>query len=557
MSKINFLSLGGLGENGMNLYLLIIDEKIFVLDAGIKYPTKDQYGVDYILPDLTYLREHKENIVGLFLSHGHDQAIGAVSHILKEFNIPVYGSKFTLAIVKDDLIDHDLNIKDYKLVQFPNKPLYFDKIKVTSFSTTHNIPESMGYIFHTNDGPIIYTGEYCLNQNVTKEYETDFKNLVEVSSKKPLMLISESLGADKNKSNGDYYAFMHKLNYCFKSSKGRMIFSIYSSDLRRIQTIIDLALKYNKKIAIIGRKTQRIVDIGINLGYIKVPLDSFVNLRYIDDKNTNNDKDLVVLVTGVRHEPFYMLQRMCKKLDRLIHINKDDTVIILTLPNPTVEKMAARTLDLLYRNDVTMFNIDKNILESSHAYAEEIKLLYNMVKPKYSIPVIGEYRHQYAHKNICKQLGYSDENIILLDKGEMIEFIDGNYVSKKQTISLKEVLSDGLIAGDVNDVVLREREILSLDGIVLINANIDTRKRLINYGPEIISKGFVYVKDSEELFLGIKEIFNKITDKYFKLKYIVWNDYKQELKQEVSKYLFKETKKNPFIIPVIIASEKN
>ncbi len=556
MSKIIAGALGGLGEKGKNMYVVEVDQDIFILDAGIKYPSVELLGIDTIIPDFSYLVENKNRIRGLFITHCHIEHIGAIPHLLKEIDVPIYGTSFTNALISDLLLENDYKLDDVKLITVNNNTtLKFQSSSVSFFATTHNIPESIAIVIETKDGSIVYTGNYTFDQNVDKKYQTNFARLNEVAKKKVLCLMTESYGADQFGNPAHHYELMHKLNGVFSNASGRIIVSLFSSDLLRIQKVIDLAISYQKKIAIIGRKTQRIVDVAVKLGYLEIPKDVLVNLRYIDEKNDNLDDNLVVLVTGDRHEPFFMLQRMCKKIDRLIHVSESDNVIILTLPIQGTEKMSARTLDVLYRTGAKVTLFDKSKLPISHATSEEVKMMINILKPKYIFPVIGEYRHQYYVRKIALEMGYNDENIIMGDLGN--GFVFNNKVLDGAIADLKanEVLIDGSMAGDVNDVVLRDRELLSEDGVLLIVANISPKTKKVLSGPEIVSKGFVHIKDMEHINNDIKTIFDNVVSKYLVNKYINWADLKNDLKTEVNKYLYKETKRNPITIPVIISTD--
>ena len=556
MSKIKFFALGGLGENGKNMYCLDINNKIFILDAGLKYPSHELFGVDSIVPDFEYLEQNISRIKGIFLSHGHEDHIGAVPKLLKTVNVPIYASYFTLALLKDLITDQGLNINDYKFNQVTcDKSEKFGDILVDFYHVTHSIPESLGIAISTPDGVIIYAPDFTFDQNVSGAYKTDFLKLSSIAGKKVLALLVESLGAERVGQTHNSDALDYALNQAFYKAESRIIVSAFSTDLNRIQKIIDISLKYNRTIAIIGRKTQRTVDIAVNLGYLKIPKDKLTSLRFIDDKNKNELKDSVILVSGDRHEPFYMLQRMVKKLDRLIHINKDDTIILMTPPVPGTEKIAARTLDILYRFDTNVIKIDKKILPPSHASSEEIKLLINILQPKYIIPVVGEYRHQYALKKLCTQLGYDEENVFSLDNGDVVEFEKGIGIKTKTKITSGDILVDGILDGDLSNVVLRDRELLSEDGVLLIIANVDARHKKIVSVPEVVSRGFVYMKENKDLIEDVEKIFFKVSEKILNGKYIDWRVYNKALKDEISKFLYRETKRRPIVIPVIIDTQ--
>lgn len=558
MSEIRFFALGGLGENGKNMYVVDVDRQYFILDAGLKYPTQELYGVDEIIPNYKMFINIKDRVKGIFLSHAHEDHIGALPHILKELNVPVYATPFTMEIVKDALLEKDFKLKDLTLHTIDhNSIIRFGNVKITFFSTTHSIPESIGIAIHTLDGLIVYTSDFTFAQHSDPKYQTDFQKINELGQKNVIALLPESLGSTLVQDGGIFNALTHKINSVYANAEGRIIVSLFSSDLQKIQRIVDISLKHHKKIAIIGRRAQRIVDIAIEKGYLVIPKHALVNLKFIDDKNKNDANNLVCLVTGSRHEPFYMLQRMCRKQDRLIHITENDTILIMTSPVPGTEKMAARTLDVLYRSEAHIEVVDKRLLASNHATAEELKMMINLLRPKYIIPTIGEYRHQYGVKQLALQMNYKEENIFLLDNGDAVNFIKGKeaFVSTNE-IKTGEILIDGTAVGDVNDYVMRDRELLASDGMLLIIANINAKLKTVLGTPKIVSKGFVHLHENESMMDEILAIFDRITDKVLKDKYINWNEYKSQVRDEVSKYVYQSSRRRPITIPVIISTEK-
>ena len=556
MSKINFFALGGIQENGKNLYVLDIDDKLFILDCGLKYPTSELYGIDIIVNDLSYLEENKDRIQGLFLSHAHDDHIGGVSHLLRVKDIKVYGSKFTLAVLKEKLAEDDFEPKEEQFVVVsPKTALLFDDITIRFFEVSHNIPESYGIAVKTPDGYLIYTSNYNFDQNSKINYAHMIRSLAVFAKDGVLALFTESLGANNEQSRGTILEFKLRITNLISQSKNRIIFSLFSSDILKIQQICDIAIAHNKKIAIIGRKTQKIVNQAITLGYLNIPDENFANLRYIDEKNKNNDKDLVVLVTGERHEPYFMLQRMTKGIDRLIHLEPTDTVVILTNPYLGTEKMAARTLDIIYHVTSNVKEFSQSLLPQINANREEIKQMINILKPRYIVPVIGEYRHQYALRIVANCIGYPDDRVIILDNGDILSFENGKYVGITGEVPSNEVLIDGKAFKDVGDVVMRDRELLADDGVLLITANVNPRTKTILVGPEIITKGFIYAKENEEIIQNIKEIFMIVSSKFLVTKFINWSEFKTEIKKEISNYIYKNTKRNPIIIPVLISTD--
>lgn len=556
MSKVNIFSLGGLQEDGKNLYVVEINQKLFILDAGLKYPTSELYGVDIIVNDISYLIENKNRIVGIFLSHGHDDHIGGVYHILKEFSVPIFASKFTMAILMDKLKEENFeyNPELFKVVT-SKTALKLSGTEIRFFEVAHNIPDCLGIALKTDEGYIIYTGNYSFDQNSRIDYAHMYRALAIFAKEGVLALLTDSLGADNDQSRGTILEFKLRITNILSQAKSRVIFTLFSSDILRIQQIVNIALEQNKKIAIIGRKTQRIVNQAMQLGYLNIPEESLANLRYIDDNNQNNDKDLVVLVTGERHEPYFMLQRMAKHIDRLIHLEKEDTIVILTNPYLGTEKMAARTMDIIYKVTTNVKEFSKNLLPFASANREEIKQMINMVEPKYVIPVIGEYRHQYSMRIIADCIDYDMDRVLILDNGDIATFEDGNYVGITGDVPTGEVLIDGKAFKDVSDVVMRDRELLAKDGVLMVCANINPKTKAVVAGPEIVAKGFAYINENEDLKNEILDIFKKVSIKFLVNKFINWSEYKNTLKTELSHAIFKKSKRSPIIIPVLISTD--
>lgn len=556
MAKINIFSLGGLQEDGKNLYVVEINNKLFVLDAGLKYPNAELYGVDIIVNDISYLIENKSRVVGIFLTHAHDDHIGGVYHILKEMKVPVFASKFTMAVLQDRLKDEELVMEEKQFVTVTNRTVIpVGNVEVRFFEVAHNVPDSLGIAIKTEDGYIIYTGNYNFDQNSKINYAHMYRQLAIFARDGVLALLTDSLGSSNEQSRGTILEFKLRITNLISNSKNRLVFSLFSSDILRIQQIINIALEHNKKIAIIGRKTQRIVNKAMELGYLSIPEENLANLRYIDDKNKNDDKDLVVLVTGERHEPYFMLQRMAKHIDRLINLEPTDTIVILTNPYLGTEKMAARTMDYVYKITTDVKEFSSNLLPNPSANREEIKQMINILLPKYVIPVIGEYRHQYALRVVADCIGYTDDKVIILDNGDIATFENGKYVGVTGDVPVGEVMIDGKAFKDVGDVVMRDRELLASDGVLMICANINPKTKALVAGPEIVSKGFLYLSENEELSKEILEVFKKVSIKYLVNKFVNWSEYKNTLKTELSHLIFKKTKHNPIIIPVLISTD--
>ena len=510
------------------------------------------YGVDGVIPDFTYLVEHKENIQGLFLTHGHDEHMGAVVELLKRINIPVFATHFTISNVEWDLENHNIDKTNYKLYRINDeKELKFGDVTVKFFATTHSIPESVGIAIVTVDGTIVYAPDFIFSSSIDASYETNYKRLTNINDGNVLLLASESLGVyNLDRVNNDF-AFFTNVNDALLKAK-RIIFSMYSNDLNRIQKVIDLCVKNNRKIAIIGRNTQRLVSVGMTTGYLKIPQENFVNLRFMDDFNDNNDKNLAVIIAGSRHEPYFMLQRMMTNQDRLIKITREDTVVIISPPIVGTERISTRTKDQLSKAGCRVINIGKNILKSSHADSEDLMMMYQIIKPKYIMPIEGEYRHEYTQKNIAISAGYKEENIIIIDNGEVIGFVDGVLSRSFDQVKTSDVLIDGSIVGDINEIVLRDRETFSSQGAVMVVTNIDSVRHRIMSGPLVKTVGFGNELEKEIIDAVTSITYDIIFKEIQTHELFDWEELKNKVKEAVDYEIKSITRKEPVIIPVII-----
>lgn len=556
--KIHIYALGGLGENGKNMYVIEIDEAIFILDAGIKYPTNELYGIDEIVPDYRILNHKKDNIKGFFMSHAHEDHIGALTHMIKELNAPIYATPFTMEIIKDNFKEKKLNLNNFEFVEISHRSAFkFDEATVSFIKTTHSIPESVAIVLETKEGSIIYTSDFNLNQSNDEYYQTDFKKISELAQKNVLLLMIESLGAVLPTDGSKDDKLTREITNVFQKTNDRIIVSLFSSDLQKIQKVINISLKFEKKIAIIGRKAQRIVDIALKLGYLNIPSERLVNLKYIDEHNKNDDPDLVCLVTGDRHEPFYMLQRMVNKSDRLINITDSDTILVVTSPIPGTEKMAAKTLDTLYRTEANIVVINKDLLTINHATKDEVKMMISLTQPKYIMPVIGDYRMQFEVREIAKEMGYQNEDVFLLDNGDLLKFTNGNPITQKNRFRQGDILIDGSSIGDINDIVIHDRELLSQDGVLIIVGHINPIEKQIKGEIKLITKGFLIEEDVKIIEKEVKVIFQNECLKHFQNKYINWNELKLSIRDEINRYLFQVLRKRPVTVPVLISTEQS
>ncbi len=553
MSKIKISALGGMGENGKNMFIVEVDNRIFILDAGLKYPEIDMYGIDAVIPDITYLVENKERIEGIFISHGHEDHIGALPYILKNINLRVYATHFTICLIESLLQEHNMNKSRYKLYRInDNKKLTFGDVEVNFYNTTHSIPESVGIVISTADGKIVYAPDFNFGIEKNAKYLTSFDKITEFSKDGVLAVLSESIGiSDIDRTTTDL-VFEHSFKSMLDNNAHRVFVSVFSTDLSRIQRIVDMSIEKNRKIAVMGRKGEEVIDIAIKSGYLKIPENSYHFFKPYDEERNQNELDnLVVLVTGIRNEPYNMLSRMCNGKDRFIRVTEKDLVVFVSDPIPGTLKNYLNTMDELYRKNVRVETISKKKLRTSHATSEDLYLLYSMLKPKYIYPIIGEYRHLYRHKDLLKSFGYEEHQIVLIDNG-MVSIIEDQHQAGLESIPTGDAYVDGTLVSNVSSNLVREREGLAKEGVVIVTAYLDMRRRTIVGMPIITTKGFVHSTSVETFNETISDFFNRMMKNALnKAKY----DKEQVIKslsEEMGKIVWRISKKRPIILPVLI-----
>lgn len=556
MANIKIMALGGLGEQGKNMYIVEINNDIFVLDAGLKYPEIDMYGVDAVVPDITYLIENKKRIQGIFLSHGHEDNIGAIPYLLKRIPVRVYGTHYTLSLVEDFLKTNKMDVKKFKLFRINDKKvLTFNDVTCSFFNTTHSVPESIGISLQTEDGSIVYATDFNFNPETEDYYKVSYEKITDIGKEKVLAVLAESVGTSSLGRPTDYSSFEYSLNNILNNTQKRVIIAGYSEDLLRVQKAINIALARGKKIAFIGKGSDRLVNFARNTNYINIDEDAIINLKYIDDNNKNMIEDLVVFVTGVRNEPYSALNRMAKCEDRLIHIEKGDSVVIMCPPKSGSELYVTNVINELYRSDASINVFEKKHLCGTHATNSDLKMLYSMLKPKFALPIKGEYRHMYDHSQVLIKMGYNKENILQLENGEMVEIVNGEIVNIEKHV-LTDVFINGSLVGGVNEKVIKDRETLAEEGAVIVNVSYDVRTRKLIGDPSIITRGFTYKLPDEQLHeivsnITVKIINNALLKKTFNLEQL-----KDVLQNEISNQLFRFTKHRPIIILSILELNK-
>ncbi|MBS4211827.1 ribonuclease J [Bacillus sp. FJAT-49825] len=546
--SIKIIGLGGIGEIGKNMYLVEVDKDIFVIDAGLMFPEEEMLGIDMVIPDITYLKENKDRVKAIFLTHGHEDHIGALSYILRQINVPVYGMKLTLALAGAKLKEQDFNGKANFIEIDSNMVLDLDTVQVSFFRTNHSIPDSVGVCIHTSEGIIVYTGDFKFDQAATRLYRPEIGKMAAIGEQGVLCLLSDSTEAEKPGYTTSEAIVERELSNAFYNAPGRIIAACFASDINRIQHIFNAAKENNRKVAVVGKSLERIYHIAMDLGYLEVADDLIIS---IDEIKNYQDKEIAVLMTGSQGEPIEALQKMAKQTHKLINIQPGDTVLIAASPLKGSEVFLFKTIDMLFRAGANVVSGKRPIHVSSHGSQEELKFMINLMKPKFFIPVHGEYRMLKAHRKIAMECGLRDEQISIPDRGDVVEWKDGKIAITGKVPS-GNVLIDGIGVGDVGNIVLRDRKLLSQDGILIVVVTLTKQEKKIAAGPEIISRGFVYVRESEKLMDDSTKLVRDIVERNIAKESFEWSSLKQEIRDELNRYLFEKTKRRPMILPIIM-----
>ena len=540
MSKIKVFSLGGLNENGKNTYIVEIDNKIFVLDCGLKYANDSMLGIDYIIPDYSYLVDNKDRIVGIFLTHAHPENIGGIRDLSEALpEVKIYCTKYTKKYLELD----GFNGNFYEIQ--PHKKISFDDLSVFPISVTHSVPDAVMYVINTKDGAICYTGDFIIDPSMKNKYNMDIGKIAYIGKQGVLLMMSDSVFSERP----GHTSPNHRLDSFFKDtinrSNGRVIFTVLPIHLFTIEEIFEAAKYSHRKIVVMGKKLQSVINMAISEGY----LEDYSDL--LGDLNNINDKNSILLVCDDKEKPYIAIDRIVNGYDKFITLNSDDTIVFAEPRYDENEKIIVKL-----ENDIAMLgantvSIPKDKEISLHASSEDLMLMIDLLKPKYYMPVEGEYRYMVNNANLADNLGVNSENIILKTNGEVVKIENKKIVECFDKIDINDVLIDGNTSDDIGELVIKDREMLSLNGIVLISATVDKNTKDILVGPEVTTRGFIYIKDSKEMIDNIKKISLEIIQNNINNNYVDYNNIKLEIRNELSKYFYRETECKPMIIAVI------
>lgn len=547
IEKLKVFALGGIGEIGKNMYVLEMEDSIYIMDTGVMIPEDGMLGIDMVIPDTTYLEDNKDKIQGIFLTHGHEEHMGGLAYILRKLKAPVYGTKFTLALAKE--LVNGLGSKgqvEFKEVD-DTTVLELPQTTVTFFRTNHSIPDSVGICFHTSQGAIVHTGDFKFDQSQLSQ-NADLGKIAEIGNKGVLCVLSDSTNAEKPGYTVSESVVKQEIADVTYNAKGRVFAACLSTNVGRIQQIVQAAVDSNRKLVVVSHPTDRNFTIATELEYLNIPDDLLVP---VNELGSLKDDNVVVLTIGTHSQLMSSLLKMAKGTHKHAQIKQQDIVMIAASPSPGTEVTVAKVIDKLYRAGAVVIYGQKKIHSSGHGCQEELKLMLNLLKPTYVIPIQGEFKMQRALSKVAESVGINKDNIFLLNKGEVVEFNKGTgkYAGK---VYAGNVLIDGLGVGDIGNIVLRDRRLLSQDGIMVVVVSISKSQKRIIAGPEILSRGFVYVRESEELLDRANAIVTEILDNAVKEQVLEWSSLKLKIRESLNQHLYEKTRRRPMILPIIM-----
>lgn len=549
-SNIKLIALGGVRENGKNLYVAEVDDSIFVLDVGLKYPENEQLGVDYVVPNMDYLFENKKRIAGVFLTHGHADAIGALPNLLADAKVPVFGSELTIELAKLFVKNNDAvkKFNDFHVID-ENTEIEFGKTVVSFFRTTHSIPESLGIVIKTRKGSIVYTGDFKFDQSASPSYATDFGRLAKIGREGVLALLSDSANADSSVQVASESEVGKEIEDTIADWDGRVIVAAVASNLSRIQQVFDAAAETGRRVVLTGFDIENIVRTAIRLKKL-----SLVDERLLikpKEMSKFEDHELIILETGRMGEPINGLRKMSIGRHRYVEIKEGDLIYIVTTPSIAKEAVVARVENMIYQAGGIVKLITQNLRVSGHANARDLQLMINLLQPKYLFPIQGEYRGLDAHAKAAMEVGMLPENIFIPKRGSIMEYDHGDFVPAG-AVSAGDVMIDGNAIGDVGNIVLRDRKVLSEDGIFIVALTVNRKEKEIISKAKVHTRGFVYVKKSRDILRESSDIINKTVEDYLAQDSFDWGELKGAVRDSLAKYLFDQTKRRPAILPVVM-----
>ena len=547
-NKVQIIPLGGLGEIGKNMTAFRYGDDMILIDAGLMFPEDDMLGIDLVIPDISYLIENQDKLKGIFLTHGHEDHIGALPYVMKQIDCPVYGTALTLGILEGRLKENGVSSENCRIIK-PGDKITAGAFKLDFIRVNHSIPDAIAIAINTPIGTIIHTGDFKIDHTPVDGQVTEFNKFAEYGDRGVLALLADSTNAERPGFTPSEKMVGKTFDDEFRYAKNRIIVATFSSNVHRIQQVIDAALKYDRKVAVIGRSMVNVVNIAKELGYLKAPEGEIID---IDETHNYTPDKIVIITTGSQGEPMSALTRMAMNDHKKVDIMPGDTVIISATPIPGNEKLVSRTIDHLYKLGAdVIYEKSNGVHVSGHASQEEIKLVHNLVRPKFFIPVHGEFRHLIKHANLAQSLGMPKENIVIAENGSVIE-LTKNSIGINGKVQAGKVLVDGLGVGDVGNIVLRDRRQLSQDGIMIVVVTIDKESCHVVSGPDIVSRGFVYVREAEGLMDEARDKVQLALEKCEENGVSEWSAIKSTVRDSLGRFLYERTRRRPMILPIIM-----
>ncbi|MFF2878906.1 ribonuclease J [Gottfriedia sp. NPDC057991] len=550
-SMLSVFALGGINEIGKNMYAIQFLKEIILIDCGSKFPDESLLGVDLIIPDITYLKENQEKIKGLFVTHGHEDHIGGIPYLLKQLNIPVYASRLTLGLIELKLKEHGLLGETELILIDSDSIIKFEHFSISFFKTNHSIPDCLGIVFETPEGTVVHTGDFKFDLTPVNNQYPDIHKMAEIGSKGVLLLLSESTNAERPGSTPSERIVGEHIVDAFMKAKRRVIISTFASNVHRVQQIVDASIITNRKIALLGRSMVNVVQVAMEQGYLSIPEGMLIDT---DEINNFAPESITILCTGSQGEPLAALARLANSSFRGVDIYPGDTVILAASPIPGNERSVSRIIDNFYNlgaNVIYGSGSSTGMHVSGHAYQEELKLMLTLMKPKYFIPIHGEYRMLHHHRSLAESVGVKRNNIFIIKNGDVVDILQSEAIQSRR-IPAGNIYVDGMGIGDVGNIVLRDRKQLAEDGMLVIVITINKMERKIISGPDTISRGFVYARDSESLLKEVNQIVTSSINELLDENKLQWGVMKQNIKKSLGQFLFTKTKRKPMILPIII-----
>ena len=549
-APLKIIPLGGLNEIGKNMYLYEMGNDMFIIDCGLAFPDDDMLGVDLVIPDFTYVEKNKEKLRGIVLTHGHEDHIGGLAYLLKKVNVPVYGTRLTIGLVEHKLREHGILGQCNLNVATPRQTVKMGCMSVEFIRVNHSIPDACAFAVHTPAGVVIHTGDFKVDYTPIEGGIIDLARFGELGNKGVLALLSESTNAERPGYTMSERRVGNTFRNFFSNAEGkRIIVATFSSNIHRIQQIIDCAAAHGRKVAVSGRSMINVLQTAIELNYIRVPKNILVD---IDKIGKMPPEEVVIITTGSQGEPMSALSRMASNEHRQVTITPQDLIIISATPIPGNEKLVGRVVNELMKAGASVvYEAMYDVHVSGHACQDELKLMISLTRPKFFIPIHGEYKHMFKHTELAVQLGIPEENIFIADNGAVLE-TDGDEMKVTGQVTAGRVLIDGLGVGDVGSVVLRDRKHLAEDGLIIVVAAVDKAAGKVVSGPDIVSRGFVYVRESEELMEESRNLMRSAMEKTLTPNVREWNTVKGVMKDTLGSFIFQKTRRSPMILPIIM-----